>query len=80
MLAFSPGFVKPTAVDGKPRVFISDGTRDEILPVDVCSRRIVRVLGQAGYDVEYQEFDGPHLVRPSLARLAMEKFVLGRQT
>jgi phospholipase/carboxylesterase len=67
--AFSPGFFhlsKPPL--GKPRVFISHGTRDRILPVDRCGRRIARELKGAGYAVDYREFDGDHTVPAELGR------------
>jgi len=41
----------------------------------VCSRRIVPRLEQAGYDVTYREFDGPHTVPPEMSREAAEWFV-----
>lgn len=62
ILAFSPGFMTPARQEGRPRIFISHGTRDEVLPIDVCSRRLVPRLRDAGYDVRYEEFDGPHTV------------------
>jgi phospholipase/carboxylesterase len=68
IVAFSPGFVTGVAAQGKPSIFISHGTRDAILPIDQCSRRIVPELQRAGYDVEYREFDGPHAVPPNIAR------------
>ena len=65
--AFSPGFVHVSSEpQGTPKVFISHGTRDEILPVDRCGRRIARELKSAGYIVEYREFDGPHTVPPEI--------------
>lgn len=33
-----------------------------MLPIGRTSRRIVPALRQAGYDVEYREFDGGHTV------------------
>jgi phospholipase/carboxylesterase len=39
VIAFSPGFASPAAYRGKPPVFVSHGTRDEVLPIDRCSRR-----------------------------------------
>jgi phospholipase/carboxylesterase len=67
VLAFSPGFlVVPDAI-GRPRVFVSHGTADAILPIDACSRSFVPVLRQAGYEVEYQEFDGGHTVPPPVS-------------
>jgi phospholipase/carboxylesterase len=67
VLAFSPGFlVVPDAI-GRPRVFVSHGTADAILPIDACSRSFVPVLRQAGYEVEYHEFDGGHTVPPPVS-------------
>jgi phospholipase/carboxylesterase len=60
IVAFSPGFIAPLDVVGQPRVFVSHGTNDRILPIDGCSRPIVAGLRGAGYDVEYVEFDGGH--------------------
>ena len=72
ILAFSPGFAAPADERGSPRVFVSHGTHDEVLPIDVCSRRIVPLLRRAGYDVTYCEFDGGHTVPPDIAQEAVE--------
>jgi len=58
----------------KPPVFVSHGTRDRVLPIDRCSRRIVPRLEGAGYEVRYREFDGPHVVPPRIGREAAEWF------
>ncbi len=79
ILAFSPGFTAHAARHGRPRVFVSHGTRDATLPIAACSRRIVPALKHAGYDVTYQEFDGPHTVPPRIAEEAVEWFVSGAQ-
>ena len=71
VLAFSPGFLAPATVRGRPRVFVSHGSADSVLPIDQCSRRIVPRLRQAGYDVTYQEFEGPHTVPPEIALSAV---------
>lgn len=71
LLAFSPGFMAPPGQVGKPRVYVSHGTGDRVLPIDRCSRRLVPVLQQAGYEVRYDEFDGPHTVPPGIARAAV---------
>ena len=71
VVAFSPGFVLPIDAHARPHVFISHGTRDQILPIDQCSRRIVPQLQRAKYDVQYQEFDGPHAVPPEIAKGAI---------
>ena len=66
--AFSPGFVIRTPVHGHPHFFISHGTSDQILPIDECSRVIVRRLHSLGYDVIFREFDGRHEMPPDVAR------------
>ena len=71
IVAFSPGFLLPMEPHAKPRLFISHGTRDQILPIDQCSRRIVPELQRAKYDVRYREFDGPHAVPPEMAKEAI---------
>jgi phospholipase/carboxylesterase len=70
VLAFSPGFVVAPARTGRPSIFVSHGTNDQILPIDRTSRRLVPALKGAGYDVRYQEFDGPHTVPAPIAREA----------
>lgn len=72
VIAFSPGFMAPAAQRGAPRLFVSHGTKDQILSIDACSRQIVRRLRDAGYDVRYREFDGGHTVPVSVAREAFE--------
>lgn len=68
VVAFSPGFVIDGAPHGKPNFFISHGTRDHILPISRCSRRIVAELKDRGYDVTYREFDGDHEIPAEIAR------------
>jgi phospholipase/carboxylesterase len=75
VLAFSPGFMAPADQRGEPRIFISHGTKDEVLAIDRTSRRIVPQLERAGYDVQYQEFDGTHTVPPDIAREGLDWFV-----
>jgi phospholipase/carboxylesterase len=70
-VAFSPGFLVPAELHGSPRIFISHGTRDQILPIDRCSRRIVPRLKDRGYDVRYLEFDGTHEVPAEMVREAV---------
>jgi predicted esterase len=71
VIAFSPGFILPVDAHARPNVFISHGTRDEILPIDQCSRRIVPELERSHYRVDYHEFDGPHAVPPDIAKQAV---------
>jgi phospholipase/carboxylesterase len=74
VLAFSPGFAAPAGREGTPRIFVSHGVHDNVLPIDRCSRRIVLQLEWAGYEVRYRKFDGSHTVPRSVAREALEWF------
>lgn len=74
IIAFSPGFIARAVPHGKPRIFISHGTGDGVLPVGRTSRTIVPDLERRGYDVRYREFNGPHTVPPDLAREAFGWF------
>ncbi|MFC7477299.1 alpha/beta hydrolase [Dankookia sp. GCM10030260] len=70
-LAFSPGFVAPLRLEGRARLFLSHGTRDAVLNVDLCSRRLVPKLRQAGYPLIYREFEGGHEVPEDIAVTAL---------
>ncbi len=74
VVACSPGFVIPGPMRGRPKIFISHGTADPILPIDVTSREIVPQLKKAGYQVTYREFDGPHRVPPEIAKEGLTWF------
>jgi phospholipase/carboxylesterase len=74
VLAFSPGFAAPTEQHGEPRLYVSHGTNDQVLPINSCSRRLVPRLQGAGYNVRYHEFNGPHTVPSEIAREAVEWF------
>jgi phospholipase/carboxylesterase len=74
VIAFSPGFMAPAARIGAPRCYLSHGTRDAVLPIERCSRRIAPTLERAGYDVRYREFEGPHAVPADVARDALDWF------
>ncbi len=72
VLAFSPGFAAPPAQVGLLRFWVSHGTADAVLPIDQCGRRVVRLLGDAGYDVHFEEFEGGHVVPQSLVTSAYD--------
>jgi phospholipase/carboxylesterase len=76
VLAFSPGFMAPAGQRGSPHIFASHGTRDEVLPIGRCSRKIVPRLKRAGYEVRYREFEGGHAVPPDITAEAVGWFTL----
>jgi len=77
--AFSPGFINTSApLMGRPRIFISHGSEDDILPIERCGRRIASALKDAGYRVTYHEFDGGHTVPPEIGRAGLDSLVSAR--
>ena len=75
VIAFSPGFMAPGELTGRPPIFISHGTEDGVLPIDATSRKVVPRLKEAGYDVNYIEFPGRHMAAPLMAREALGWFL-----
>jgi phospholipase/carboxylesterase len=72
VLAFSPGFVAGPGQVGRPRLWITHGDDDRVLPVDRCGRRVSAELTAAGYDVTYDEFRGGHVVRTDRVTAALD--------
>ena len=60
---------------GDPAVFNSHGTEDEILPINPCSRSIVKQLRRLEYTLIYDEFDGGHVIPPEVAKFALNWFM-----
>jgi phospholipase/carboxylesterase len=71
VVAFSPGFIIPAPEPERLPVFIRHGTRDQILPIDAASRRLASLLRESGFAVDYEEFEGPHTVRPADVHAAL---------
>jgi predicted esterase len=74
VIAFSPGFMPAAPASGRPRVFVSHGTGDEVLNIDLCSRTLVPRLRRIGYPVDYHEFAGGHVMPPEIARAGLRWF------
>jgi predicted esterase len=76
LLSFSPGFWRIAQPQvGKPLIFISHGTEDQILPLQATRDGIVPDLRSQGYDVTYEEFVGPHIVPREIAQAAFDWFL-----
>ena len=65
-------FVIRVQPHGKPRIFISHGINDDILPIARCRRAIAAAMKKNGYDVTFREFDGGHEVPPDIVNEAMK--------
>jgi predicted esterase len=75
ILAFSPGFFYAPQPSGQPRVYISHGVHDTILPINYCSRRLVPRLQKQQYNVLYREFDGEHVLPDAIRQEAVQWFL-----
>jgi len=75
LVAFAPGSIRPVAPRGKPRIYLSHGTEDAILPVDISRRGIVPTLRKAGYDVTYRETNLDHIVDRSISIEMLDWFL-----
>jgi len=72
VVACSPGFIIQAPAHGKPRLFFSHGTSDQVLPIDQCSRVMVPRLRSMGYDVTFREFEGRHELPADIAIEALK--------
>ena len=77
VLAFSPGFLVAPNPTGEPRIFVSHGRSDPILPIDACSRSFVPSMRDAGYEVNFREFEGGHTVPPAISDAAVRWWLDG---
>jgi predicted esterase len=75
VIALSPGFFYAPEPKGKPKVYVSHGVHDHILPIAHCSRRLVPRLQKAQYDVSYSEFDGEHVLPDAVRHEAVQWFL-----
>lgn len=76
LAAYSPGFYSPGyPITGKPRIFISHGRQDPILPYQNTAEGLVPHLKGSGYDVTFQPFDGSHEVPSEISETAIAWFL-----
>lgn len=75
VVASSAGFMSVHMQSGVPRIFISHGTADEQIPIDRSGRVHSAKLREAGYDVTYVEYDGPHAYQPAVVAQAVDFFL-----
>lgn len=75
VIAFSGGFMSVFLQEGAPKVFIAHGLVDEQLPIQTSGRTNAAKLKAAGYDVEYVEFHGTHLIHPPIVTEAIRFFL-----
>jgi phospholipase/carboxylesterase len=75
VIAFSGGFMSIFKQEGAPRVFVAHGLVDEQLPIETSGRANASKLKAAGYEVQYVEFNGLHVIEPTIVGIAIEFFL-----
>ena len=74
ILAISPGGMNPAERRGRPKIFVTHGTKDQTLRIDRCSRSIVPHLKEDGYDVNYRETGVAHTPAVQVVPAALRWF------
>lgn len=76
LIAYSPGFMSTSdPIVGKPAVYVSHGSNDNVLPRATTSDQIVPALENDGYEVTYEQFAGGHEVPAPISDSALEWFL-----
>lgn len=75
IMALSPGGIVGDRRVGKPRIFIAQGTKDEVLPFSRTRDELVPGLRRDGYAVTFRTFVGGHKVIASESRAAVRWFL-----
>ena len=78
VLAFSPGFSVNGRSVGRPKVYISHGRRDTVLPFEETGELLAKQLGASGYVVNFDPFGGGHTVPADKLRTAFDWWLHGR--
>jgi phospholipase/carboxylesterase len=78
LVGISPWRLKPPGPPvGRPRILVGHGTRDTVYPEWHSRRVLAPGLVEAGYEVTYFTFDGPHWVTEDAGHAIM-RWLLGR--
>jgi phospholipase/carboxylesterase len=77
MMIFSAGTLAPFRRQGKPKIFLAHGTRDEQMPIERTGRKFAAQLKDEGYPIFYREYEGGHGAPLPVVRESFEWFVKG---
>lgn len=76
IIGWSPGFSLPTEpLIGTPRVFVSHGTNDQILPFSNTRDNVVPSLQNLGLEVTFVDYEGGHTLPESIGSTALDWFL-----
>jgi phospholipase/carboxylesterase len=71
VVGFSPALIFAPERRGEPGVYLTHGSNDGVIPVSNSRDNLVPLLRQAGYTVEFVEFNGGHSLPVAVARTAL---------
>jgi phospholipase/carboxylesterase len=77
IMALSPGGILAQSRLGHPRIFVSHGTLDGVLPIGRAGDAVVRLLRGLGYQVTYRRFKGGHEAPTAVSAAAIRWFLAG---
>ena len=77
IMALSPGGILAQSRIGHPRIFVSHGTLDGVLPIARTGDAVVRLLRGLGYPVTYRRFRGDHEAPTTISAAAIRWFLAG---
>jgi phospholipase/carboxylesterase len=77
LIAFScgGGLQYAAGMRGKPPIYISHGTSDPVIPIEVSRDVVVPELRANGYTVTFREFSGGHQIPSDVANEAFSWFI-----
>lgn len=76
LVGYSPGFFEAgEPITGRPRIFLSHGNQDRVLPYAFTNEVLAPTLRDAGYDVTFVPFDGDHGVPGEISEAALDWFL-----
>ncbi|MFC1527458.1 alpha/beta hydrolase [Candidatus Neomarinimicrobiota bacterium] len=75
LIGYSPGYVISVDPVGKPKIYISHGTNDPVLPVEGSRDYILPNFINMGYDITYYEFRGGHTLPSSISEMSLDWFL-----
>jgi len=76
IIAYSPGFIITSdSLEGKPKIFVSHGLDDNILPITTSQNIIVPYLINLKYDVTFKEFEGDHEIPTQIIDSSLDWFL-----
>lgn len=78
MMIFSAGMLAPFRKQGKPKIFLAHGTRDEQMPIDRTGRKFAADLKAEGFDITYREYEGGHGAPLPVVRESFDWFINGK--